>query len=231
MQIYSDSLPDSDNKIVNLLNQRTKPEYLYMLAEHYAADRNFAMASNSLNRILTEFDISREEKNEYETLLTYYNFYSNLLECEEFDLFNLDSATITEFRNFELYGGIAGEKARAVLLMNDASSYIEPIYMPMPDLTPKSKEDILVIDENYSFAIYPNPASNYINIEYNYQENEGDLEFAIIDNLGRMVHRTILHNKQDIIIHSTENLSVGLYYCIIFTGNKRLFNTKIIIQR
>jgi hypothetical protein len=102
-------------------------------------------------------------------------------------------------------------------------SFYEPIYLQASQgFTPSE-----TLNDLHSFSIYP----NYINIEYNYQGNVGDVEFAIIDNLGRMIYRTTLQNKQDIIMHSTENLSEGLYYCIIYNGNKRLFETKIIIQK
>ena len=229
--IYSDSLPNADIKIVDLLNLRTQPEYLLMLSEHYAAKNDFTMANNSLNRILTECDIPRHERNEYANLQNYYSFYSSLISNQNFDLFDLDSITIAELNQFESYGGLAGGKARAILLMNNASSYIEPIYLPIPSMTPKKQVVSIPVENNYSFAIYPNPANNYINIEYNYEDNEGDLGFAIIDNLGRIIYRTNLQNKQDVVLYDTEHLTEGLYYCIIYAGSKRLFNTKIIIQR
>ncbi len=72
------------------------------------------------------------------------------------------------------------------------------------------KEEFSVITEEENYVFYPNPATDYIKVK---SKVNGDLNYKIIDNLGRLVETGICQDKIDIT-----NLSVGVYY-ILFPNN------------
>ena len=85
----------------------------------------------------------------------------------------------------------------------------------------------LLTDE---FSIYPNPADDLINIEYNFS-TEGSRTFLIFDMLGREMQRMVLNSNSNLAKIKTNHLVPGLYtFSIISTGQKS-YGGKITIAR
>ena len=82
------------------------------------------------------------------------------------------------------------------------------------------------------FKIYPNPASDYINIEYNLNNSE-TVEIMLYDNNGKLVYK--LQNKtiHEAGIYSIQLTGIalpnGIYHCVLQTENRK--ETKKIIIR
>lgn len=89
-----------------------------------------------------------------------------------------------------------------------------------------SVNDIVTVPElpaalSMNVTVYPNPATDYINVKYNL-EKASDVEFILLDELGRMIRMT----KQENVApgESTEqldvaDLSAGIYYVRLRAGD------------
>lgn len=111
--------------------------------------------------------------------------------------------------------------------------YQEPYLVP--DLTksmevkkPKAKP---AVDKSNLLKVYPNPANEFITIEYNAGSEENQLMIEVIDEKGRLVYNTNLTRRIDQIIIDTRNFKSGNYIIRLVSGNKSIGNTSVIISR
>jgi len=82
------------------------------------------------------------------------------------------------------------------------------------------------LSENYpDFNIYPNPAENQITIEIT-QLSFNSLTLEIIDELGRTVKTSIIHDNETTI--NIDDLRPGIYYCKV--SGDRIFNVERFIK-
>lgn len=90
-------------------------------------------------------------------------------------------------------------------------------------ITPKKKENKELID----FKIYPNPASDYANIEI--AEFIGDLEYQMINAKGQIIKSgQIFTTTEQINLSDLEN---GLYIIRLISKEKGLMNTQKLIKK
>ena len=75
------------------------------------------------------------------------------------------------------------------------------------------------------FKIYPNPASDIVNIS-NSQGEYSTISIVLYDNIGRKVKTIKGVNR-----FSTEGLENGLYQMVIFEGDELLLNQKLLISK
>lgn len=83
--------------------------------------------------------------------------------------------------------------------------------------------------QNELFKLYPNPASQYITLEYTEPLSEQGIVVEILDGMGRVV------SPRQIILQSpatlnTQHLSAGVYICRVETG-KTVFNQRFIVLK
>jgi hypothetical protein len=116
-------------------------------------------------------------------------------------------------------------------MLNNTSDYIEPVYKPQPVLEERLFKQNISINNNPYFSVYPNPAKEYINVEYMLTEQLGALQIAITDVTGKIYLQKELMHLQDIVILKTVDLPEGSYNCSLYNGNKLVYNSKIIISK
>ena len=102
------------------------------------SEGNPAKATGTLSLMQSELSLSSAESEEVQDLAAFYNYYNGILTDTSKNILSLDSTNLTVLRSFESGGGIAGDKARALLMLNNATDYMEPVYMPEMIIAPKS---------------------------------------------------------------------------------------------
>jgi len=76
------------------------------------------------------------------------------------------------------------------------------------------------------FTIYPNPANNYVVINYN-NKNNSKATFHIYDCLGNIVKKiTATSNNTTVNING---LTTGIYFCTYILNDKKVYSKKLII--
>ena len=123
--------------------------------------------------------------------------------------------------------------AQSLMVAHKLLEYEEPYLVP--DLTksmevkePKAKP---AVDKSNLLKVYPNPANEFITIEYNAGSAENQLLIEVIDEKGRLVYNTNLTRRIDQIIIDTRNFKSGNYIIRLVSGSKCIGNANIIISR
>jgi hypothetical protein len=100
-------------------------------------------------------------------------------------------------------------------------------------LAKKTPENVLFSgDDFYVSNPYPNPADEFIEINYSIPSHITNLKIVIRNILGNTVTSHVLNpeNERGIKI-STSNLIPGIYFHTLYLDNKALVTRKLIIKR
>jgi hypothetical protein len=123
--------------------------------------------------------------------------------------------------------------ARGLLIANGLLVYDEPYINP--DLTESSEVRNPVkntIKPNKSLLkVYPNPAQDFITIEYNTNNDKANVVVELSDESGRKVYIQQLVRQLDAIILDTRNFKSGNYIVKLVVDNKTANSVKDIIVR
>ncbi len=126
--------------------------------------------------------------------------------------------------------------ARNVLLANNLISYQEPVNLPdetksaQADKDPKHTKS----SKQGSLKLFPNPAQQYVIVEYNFTKDLGASEsiFLTISSVtGSIIERRTIVKHQDQILIDCRQLNSGSYCCKMTSGKKTLGLGKFIIAK
>ena len=205
---------------------------LLLLAQHYFSLGETRLANQTLSDILAQFEMDEFETNEVKNLREYYSFYTSLQVDSLLDMQQLDSTTLELFRDFERKGGIAGTHATALLLLNGASDYREPVYFPEEDISTRGvKSSNNFLPTNNYVNIYPNPADEYFYVEYKLPNEETPLYLTVFDVLGKAIFQQKLAAKQDVVIISTDKLGSGSFTLCISNSKSVIISRNFTIRQ
>src|SRR6056297_1288946 len=129
--------------------------------------------------------------------------------------------------------GTAGSRAENILC------FFYAICSPPPsspksnkvkDLKPKPTLDELLQEQNI-IGVSPNPADQYVQLEYNLLFAKNPTEMNVYDQLGRkVISYNIGLNTQGVEILDTRKLVQGLYIVEIVQEEKQISSKKFIVQ-
>lgn len=131
------------------------------------------------------------------------------------------------------YSSTVSSAARGLLVANGLMVYDEP-YLD-PDLS-KSSEVINPAKNSVKpteslLKVYPNPAHDFITIEYNTNNDKANVVVEVSDESGRKVYSQQLIRQLDEIILDTRNFKSGNYIVKLVVDNKTANSTKVVIAR
>ncbi len=78
--------------------------------------------------------------------------------------------------------------------------------------------------------LYPNPADNYVELDYNLQDNTSDVKLTIRNVLGVLIgeYGLVIHGSK---LHiDTSRLSAGVYFYTLSIHNKNVATKKLLIR-
>ena len=91
--------------------------------------------------------------------------------------------------------------------------------------------EVPVLSE-HKLLIYPNPANEYVTIDYTVSKSDAaDLSIIITDILGQQVYQEKLSYPQDEVIIMTNQLPQGQYFCILKDSNEVIKTDKFIVTK
>lgn len=122
--------------------------------------------------------------------------------------------------------------ALSFMVSNQLLDYQEPYLVP--DLTKstevKKTKAKSAADKSNLIKVYPNPANEFITVEYNADSAENHLMISVIDEKGRLVYNTNLLRRIDQIIIDTRTFNSGNYFIRLVSGNKSVSSANFIIS-
>jgi hypothetical protein len=118
----------------------------------------------------------------------------------------------------------------------DNYKYSEPIILPQKlrqetrtETTDVTEELVINTEGCELISIYPNPANDYLTVEYKLNEKVKTTELVIVDITGKIVKTAKLktgNSKQETLIE-TNDLQSGIYFCN-FVADGITIKTKIV---
>lgn len=121
--------------------------------------------------------------------------------------------------------------ARSLLVANNLLTYQEPYLLP--DLTKSSRVKLPVQNSNKSgglLKIFPNPAKDFITIEYHLSDKSYSGEFFIVDASGRLLYTKQASRLKDQFVVDVRQYKAGNYLVQLRSDNKIIATAKFIIS-
>ncbi len=209
----------NDTDIEELLSVQEGTSASVRLAGYYASKGNYLQAKSVIDNMNC---IDQQQQNEMDNLSELYT----LLDTVKPD--NLSSESINSLLSIELDGGTAGSYARGLLVFNNIIEYNEPVFMPEVLLDNKMK-GVKTINEENLFKVYPNPAGNYINVDYKLPEESNNIFVKIISSGGTIEKTVGLKYAIDCKLINLAGLSSGTYIVLLEADGKTVGSKTITI--
>jgi len=228
------------------LRRNLDRKLFYILSRYIIQDTTFLTPLDSLKKLLT---IDDHPESKYllsfillhQVYLAYFQILAQLNQIGQVVPVN-DSSLIEDLQGLaEDDNEFPGAFARNLLIASGLMNYSEPIEFPdtslpgpsLPIWNKENDEGSFSISNESFIRVFPNPAKDYIIIEFlcSSVKEIGELRIDITDGSGNLI-RTIYPSKSyDQIIFRTGNLFSGLYLCELKANKKVLFSEKFILTR
>jgi len=154
-----------------------------------------------------------------------------LMQTIESDTLLIDEERLSSLSNYESDGGIAGAYARGLIQHFSQSDYKEPVFLPEIMLTRKGNAEKISIRENSYLKVYPNPAKDFISIEYKLTEEMTNSILKIVSVNGQILKYQKLLNDRDIIIFEIKDLTPGNYFVYLENNGKKIESVIITVVK
>ena len=220
---------DKTDSILATLRYLNTPSSYYGSAFLYLTIDDSTNVVNTLSDVESDFDLTQKQEHE----LDYYEDYFTLLltqRSNDKSYYDLDSTQMTILTN--IVDNAEGKvKAYARNLHAAVTSSFGEGYIIFPGNTEKSEETMyeFVIEgetiNNY-FKLYPNPASEYITIEYNLDNTINKTLFEIITLNGSTRFSFTTPYRQGVKNIDLKDWKTGTYIISLSTGGKTLQSEK-----
>lgn len=123
----------------------------------------------------------------------------------------------------KLYGG-------SCTIYNVDTTKCTPV-LPPSDSSAKNGQPITVAP--VGITIYPNPASDYVTIEYGMQSGNisqlGSQELIVTDELGQNIRSTYLNSTSNIYTMDLHGLANGVYFVVVISNKKVVAQKKLVV--
>jgi len=214
------------SELISLLQNDPEIYSKYQLASLQIEKNQYSLAQQTINDISSDgFDPEmQQEKTDYLNLVAIMN---NLTTDTTYKLETGNPAVIA-LENLATEDNLAGTGARNLLIAAGLIQYNEPVILPEPQTKSVKVEHLIpsIPLIGSSLHIFPNPANDYVTIEYELMEN-GSLVLNSID--GKMVFTLELPAGKDQRIVPTQELSPGTYVINLLAGNETIASVKLTI--
>ncbi len=214
---------DSLSSLASLLENEHTDYANQLLAGLYIADNNLSLASSKLNS-LPNSTLAEQ------AFININNMLINLA-LEEKSVFEMDNLQEQLVRQIATMNSscLARSNARAILLLVYNERYDEEIpQMNSARIASNNENNIDLINSETGFSIYPNPASENIELNYSLSDKEnGILEiFSIIGN--KIISYVLPSDKAQVNI-SVKTLDNGIYMYRFIVDGESIEEGKLII--
>ncbi len=105
-----------------------------------------------------------------------------------------------------------------------------PVSLPLSGVNGSNDEKLYTSSQLTVSNLYPNPADNYVELDYSLQEQNLDARLTIRNVLGLVVgeYGLVVHGSK---LHiDTSHLSAGVYFYTLSLHNKNVVTKKLLIR-
>ena len=230
----NDTISESpSDSIICLLQQENWIWAKYALAFEYYEKGDSLNVENTLESVPLLFTLTSLETYEHQLYEDYFGILLSL-RSEVKSIFEADSMQkITLHNILNNSNGSLKARVRNILICNDSLSYNEPYIFPEPDL----KSNIIVLkpaqteyQENI-LKVYPNPAYNYIIVEFGLEYVPIDGFIRFVDVNGKHIRTYQINNLHDHLIIPLAEMCNGIYFCQLIEDNNLIESCKFVVNK
>jgi len=213
--------------VLNLLDESLSDQYkkamLYVTLDE--ANLGFIL----LNEISTNFGLSEIEQSQYDDFIIYYPIINDYLNS---DILPDENEILLLEGIYQSNDNFTGGYARNLLMSLGELEYIEPVILG--DFNKSSPAhnyaEIMNNVKDFNFlSLHPNPAKDYVIIDYILDMAKSDAIIKITDISGRIQSKVMLNNKQDQLVIDTKAYKPGIYFVTLWSNGKMLDTIKFSI--
>jgi len=223
------------DSLIDLLQNVPDLQAKYSLVYQFLKSNEINQASIVLYNIPQNMEMNGDEQQEYD----YFVALFDILLQERTDttgLCNIDSTQIeTLFVLSENDQYLPGVYARNILINLKKMVYDEPFNIPDPlkSLKPNTnfRNETKPQVTNTLLKVFPNPAKNYIVIDYDAGEIGNHIMITISDMTGKLIFVKTVNKNHDQIIVPIINWDEGIYLVRLIINNKIENNTKFVLLK
>jgi len=221
---------DRTTEMIDLFANTGDIQYEYRLAEAYDALDNREQAEEVLNNISLG-SMSEAAAQAHADYMSFRQLRQTWINQNK-DLADLAKNDIELLHKYGQRANTTAGHAIALLRLNGINTYREPVYFPDEIAQLRVAQHTEEIINQNKLLIYPNPANDYVTIDYTISKSDAaDLSILITDILGKQVYQEKLSYPQDEVIIMTNQLPQGQYFCILKDSNEVIKTDKFIVTK
>jgi hypothetical protein len=220
------------DSIINLYLEDNSINSNYSLAFEYLIRGDTLNAIETLSSILMNFDLTDAELVRHQDYVDYFNV---LMTSGMYLGYNAIDTSVNEglLTIASSSEGLIQALARNILLSENIITYNEPFIFPDQNLKStkyKKHNSIITITDN-SLKLYPNPALNYVIVDYSVAESASHQSIKIIDISGRTCYDIAYFEPKGYMIIPLKDLSNGIYIFQLCQNRLPVISKKLIISK
>jgi hypothetical protein len=206
----------------------------YELAALYLEKKDYTQMQNTLNAIPTGFNLNEQQQSEYNNWNSYFAIAKSLRQkAVPFDGLSQNQKDVLGGIIESSPGTQAASAALALLLFNNPDyDYVEPVKEFRMENQRKARPQrraVLVPFETELFKVYPNPAHDFITLEYNNAGQYQNLAYSLNNQSGKMMLNREFNTKEREVLIDLTGLKAGVYTLVIYGDNNIIETHKITI--
>ncbi|NQU34458.1 MAG: S8 family serine peptidase [Bacteroidetes bacterium] len=206
----------NSDSIISLLNQQDFTGAKYQLAFEYLAIGQLQQAQDEINAIDDNYELDTQSLNEHIQLEAYLGILVQLAQSNS-NIYQLTATQKTTLYNiYQNSTERAGAWAMNILRTVDTLTYKENYLLPdgsnKSSLVKRQRPNNEVF-ESSKLKVYPNPAKDYVIVEYQLAGDTDKAVVKVIDNNGFIRQAVIQQNNHGFAVMDTRELEPGTYIC------------------
>lgn len=203
-------------------------ESKYRLAFLYYQKQEYGNMNTVLNNIPSSFELSATEQSIHQDYLVLFNVLGQLSGNEL--LINESHAAQLETL-IERDGFFPGAYARDILFAAGFINYEEPINIPeILKSSEAIEDDKHIFGKPEVLNVFPNPANDYIIVDYNTEGHNGIVLLSIIDLNGKPVFAEVQNETRNQKVISTINWKSGVYLVTVSVNGSTIRSSKLTVK-
>ncbi len=229
------SVVNVDDSLIMLYKLAGGIDYDYRSAMLFLQQPDTLAADSVMNRIVSNYNLSTTEQQEYNNMKTLFTIWKNMLSDS---LWLPDSSYTATLMAISDYGtGMPVVYARNILLRMGVYSYNEP-YLTVDTTQLKAGNNkgngssmATLFQNSCQLRIFPNPTGSYFTADYKVTASSSSVYLSISDINGKILETVPLYQTVDQKIIETRQLPPGIYTVSLFTDGVKARSRKLIVVK
>jgi hypothetical protein len=206
----------------------------YRLAFCYLSNDQVEDAVDQISSIPGDYELSDHQTAVNDDYLEYFETIQ-IMNDSNWIAAQLDSVSIDLLYDIMDHGyPLIGGYARNLLINAGQFDYSETCHLPVLDQTQSyiiNDPETEAEKKKCYLKVFPNPAWDYVIIEFNTEEFDSQGLIVMTDITGRIIQSLEVHNGHNQVIIEVGNLSKGVYNLTLFVNGNAVDTEKISVTR